>query len=61
MANRKWTFLSSVVILVAGILAASIYNQNIGATTPTALVQAPKPLDKPPAGQTYVGVTVGAC
>ena len=55
MANRKWPFLSSVALLVIGILAASIYNQYIGASTPTALVQAPKPLDKPPAGQTYVG------
>src|SRR6516162_5770834 len=55
MANRKWPFLSSVALLVVGILAASIYNQYIGASTPTALVQAAKPLDKPPAGQTYIG------
>ena len=55
MANRKWPFLSLFAIMVVGLLGVSIYNQFIGASTPTVLAQASKPLDKPPAGQTYVG------
>lgn len=55
MTDRRWPYLSLFVLVVVGFLVASIYRQFAGATSVTASSQAPKPLDKPPAGQTYVG------
>src|SRR4249920_645852 len=56
MANRKWPYVQfSVLAIVAVLLAASISSQFFGGGTPRVLAQGKKPLDKPPAGQTFVG------
>ena len=55
MAKRKWPYLSFLVLLIVGLLAVSFGKQFLDASAPAVLVQTPKPLEKPPAGQTYVG------
>ncbi len=56
MAKRKLSLLRvSILVIVVGLLGALISKQFFGGGVPKILAQAPKPLEKPPAGQTYVG------
>lgn len=56
MSSRGWScikFALGAFVLV--LLAASLTMQFFGESMPRLLGQTPKPLDKPPANQTYVG------
>lgn len=56
MANRKWSYVQlSLLAIVVVLLGASIGLHLFGGGTPRVLAQGLKRLDKPPAGQTYVG------
>jgi hypothetical protein len=56
MAIRKRPFVQlSFLMAIVGFVGACIARQFFGADTPQLHAQGPKKLDKPPAGQTFIG------